>query len=112
MTSPFFDSTVLLVRAKCLLARFQLLERRRTTLKAHDLGVLFGLEVFVDTEEMLDLIEEVRRQVVDVAGTVPLWIMFEDGHELGVEPCFVPHEEDAEDANPGDASAKGRAWPQ
>ena len=88
-------------------ARLQLPERGVAALEPHDLGVFLGLEVLVDAEEVLDLVEEMLWQIFDVLSVVPLWVVLQDGQQLGVEPRLVAHEKDAEDPGPDDAAREG-----
>src|SRR4051794_24881461 len=67
---------------------------------------LLRLQVLVDLEEVLDLVPQLRRDVVDVARRAPHRVVERDAEHLLVRPLLVRHVEDPDgayaDAAPGE----------
>ena len=69
---------------------------------------LLLLEILVDLEEVLDLVAELGRDVVDVADAHPGGVLERDAEDLLVRPLLVRHVEDADDASADPAARERR----
>src|SRR5262249_26134312 len=80
--------------------------RLRPVTKSTRLG-RFPLEVLVDLKEMLDLVTQRRRDIVDVRDVAPGRVVERNTQHLLVRPLLVRHVEDADRAH-ADAAARER----
>src|SRR4029077_1161972 len=72
------------------------------------LGPLRRLEILVALEEVLDLVSQLRRDVVDVADAVERGVADRLAEKLLVRPLLVRHVEDADRAYADAAAGEGR----
>src|SRR5690242_3258162 len=75
---------------------------------AASLGPLRRLKILVALEEVLDLVAQLVRDVVDVTDALEGWIAVGDAEELLVRAFLVLHVEDPDRADADPAAREGR----
>src|SRR2546423_11276642 len=89
-------------------ARFDDFLRLGTVAEAAGLRPLRVLEVLVDLEEVLDLVAELRRDVVDIGDRAPRRIVERHAEHLLVGPLLVRHVKDTDRAHSDPAAGERR----